>query len=168
MNEHRIRSTLQASSHFFGVAEVTFDNVRAHTLFRNRFVSSLQYRLLILSRPALSFLALQRSTCIPPSISTRTTDSDPFQPDPCPLITTPQPSTPVSNMALQQYLRSFSAPLSDEQPGPLIRLLALRNSTAKGLFNSVGHVSVRHLERKHMSIKLTHRTPSCPTRREEC
>lgn len=34
------------------------------------------------------------------------------------------------------------APLSEEHPGPLIRLLGLRNSTARGLASSVGQISV--------------------------
>lgn len=45
-------------------------------------------------------------------------------------------------MKLQQYITSFSAPLESEDARPLLRLLAIRNKTARGLSDTVGAIDV--------------------------
>jgi hypothetical protein len=45
-------------------------------------------------------------------------------------------------MKLQQYIQSFHAPLAAEDSYALLRLLALRNKTARGLSDSVGPIDV--------------------------
>ncbi|KAI9636407.1 uncharacterized protein MKK02DRAFT_27507 [Dioszegia hungarica] len=48
-------------------------------------------------------------------------------------------------MKLQQYIQSFYAPLAAEDSYALLRLLALRNKTARGLSDSVGPIDERRL-----------------------
>jgi len=48
-------------------------------------------------------------------------------------------------MKLQQYVNSFTDPLQAEDPRPLIRLLDIRNKTARGLSDTVGAIEVGHL-----------------------
>jgi hypothetical protein len=45
-------------------------------------------------------------------------------------------------MKLQQYVTSFAAPLANEDPNTLVRLLACHNKTARGLSDSVGAIEV--------------------------
>jgi hypothetical protein len=45
-------------------------------------------------------------------------------------------------MKLQQFINSFIAPLAAEDARPLVRLLACRNKTARGLSDTVGAIEV--------------------------
>ena len=49
------------------------------------------------------------------------------------------------NMKLAQYTQSFSEPIRNQDTATLIRLLAARNKTARGLSDTIGHVDVRLL-----------------------
>jgi hypothetical protein len=46
-------------------------------------------------------------------------------------------------MKLAQYTQSFSEPIRNQDTTTLIRLLAARNKTARGLSDTIGHVDVR-------------------------
>ena len=48
----------------------------------------------------------------------------------------------VCDMKLQQYINSFSEPLRTEDPKALVRLLDVRNKTARGLSDTVGAIDV--------------------------
>ncbi|CAD6564634.1 MAG: COP9 signalosome (CSN) subunit [Tremellales sp. Tagirdzhanova-0007] len=49
-------------------------------------------------------------------------------------------------MKLQQYINSFTDPLGSEDPRPLVRLLDIRNKTARGLSDTVGPIEARRLQ----------------------
>jgi hypothetical protein len=55
-------------------------------------------------------------------------------------------------MKLVQYTQSFSEPIRNQDTTTLIRLLAARNKTARGLSDTIGHVDVRLLS-AHNSIQ---------------
>jgi hypothetical protein len=46
-------------------------------------------------------------------------------------------------MKLAQYTQSFSEPIRNQDTATLIRLLAARNKTARGLSDTIGNVDVR-------------------------
>lgn len=46
-------------------------------------------------------------------------------------------------MKLIQYTHTFSEPIRNEDPNTLIRLLACRNKTARGLADTIGPIDVR-------------------------
>jgi len=48
-------------------------------------------------------------------------------------------------MKLAQYTQSFNEPIRNQDTATLIRLLAARNKTARGLSDTIGHVDVRLL-----------------------
>lgn len=48
-------------------------------------------------------------------------------------------------MKLAQYTQSFNEPIRNQDTTTLIRLLAARNKTARGLSDTIGHVDVRLL-----------------------
>ncbi|RSH92177.1 COP9 signalosome (CSN) subunit [Saitozyma podzolica] len=55
-------------------------------------------------------------------------------------------------MKLQQYINSFTAPLAAEDARPLVRLLACRNKTARGLSDTVGAIEERRLQNPGHSL----------------
>lgn len=75
-------------------------------------------------------------------------DSDSSSSTPCISSRHRDPPVPVASescpaaMKLQQYINSFTAPLAAEDARPLVRLLACRNKTARGLSDTVGAIEV--------------------------
>lgn len=54
-------------------------------------------------------------------------------------------------MKLAQYTQSFNEPIRNQDTATLIRLLAARNKTARGLSDTIGHVDVRLLSAHNLN-----------------
>jgi hypothetical protein len=57
-------------------------------------------------------------------------------------------------MRLAQYTQSFNEPIRNQDKTTLIRLLAARNKTARGLSDTIGHVDVRLLSAHNPGSKV--------------
>jgi len=57
-------------------------------------------------------------------------------------------------MKLAQYTQSFNEPIRNQDTTALIRLLAARNKTARGLSDTIGHVDVRLLPAHNLEYNV--------------